>query len=374
MICLLIVVGMTVSINLDTDRWMTSSVKEDISYKDCMKECKSDSSCTAFSYFEPKGNKTCMFKGAPSEGLSVAAQNGVFNEIENSATVLVSSWHKLCSERFDKDSSPYAADSAKAGFCGLTGFRLAGAAVGAVIETNSTYDCHAKCTQQGVECIAFTIQDGKCTLYGDTYSVLYCSAGNCYSATKDCYLDWSSTAECLDGTQSCAKTIDLTSKDLLIEYTAHSEMPQRGRKDIFFYKENGDELGALQLHSDSNEKEISLLLTACSKGQINGNLAVFDKNPFYIENELRGFVISINDTGISVSGVRPSLGPKTLLWDDIFATDPTKECSAWNVTEIKKIGFRHWEAYGAMWTTVESRAGIVGLSAVIMLVWAVIMM
>ena len=34
-------------------------------------------------------------------------------------------------------------------------------------------------------------------------------------------------------------------------------------------------MGALQLHSNSAEKEISLLLTSCSKGQKNGDLATF---------------------------------------------------------------------------------------------------
>ena len=50
-------------------------------------------------------------------------------------------------------------------------------------------------------------------------------------------LDWSATEECLDST--CARDVELTSKDLLIEYIAHSEMPQKGRKDLLFFKENG---------------------------------------------------------------------------------------------------------------------------------------
>ena len=54
----------------------------------------------------------------------------------------------MCSTRFDK-SSPFDVEAAEEGFCLLKDFRLGGTALGEAVLTNSTDECHAKCSQQG---------------------------------------------------------------------------------------------------------------------------------------------------------------------------------------------------------------------------------
>lgn len=377
--------------------WPNSGKFTDFTYEECLEECERDpSACGAFSYWET--DKTCKIKVNPTgQSLSNSDINGQFNQTLDGVVPAITSYHADCPKLFEPVDSSVAA---KTGFCTIQGFRLAGTEVASWTKNaNTAEECLQKCTDHGDECTAFSITDNyKCTLYGDGYSVLYCSNMHCYSGTKGCYSsrNWTSVTpdKCRNTVHPlwCAKSVDLTSRDILLEYIAYEDLNYfyAGFALVHFWKVKGQrndvttyaEMGTMGLYHERSQRsggEDSLWLEDCDDYDAK-NPSSFYKSPWVSANEVRRFIISINSTGISVRGQSQSnfssagMNPMWLLWDDVFETDPGVNCSKnWNVSEIAMIGFESWEPYNAMWTTVESRAGIVGLSAVIMIVWAVIM-